>query len=278
MFSNSIVKDVIEWTKEGKDIEVKKPLSTPGRKFAMMHIVLNGDARVTFETVAEMKTKSTGVNLAGKELPVTGETDTTFKTSYNVFVNRSSNRHDLTKQLNYLRGCLKYPGHRNPHIKLKEFVWRLKSINSKLHNIPSPSKYSGPKFLSTVELLHIFSRSVPYRWYVDLYQGRKSLDDHIFDTLTEYFKVVQIKYKINKGNKNKANNQQKDSNGKRKNVFFLIPVIKVQTAVGINFVICGFYRACYLLTRVFLYQNTQGRQQSTSHIFGDMTTFLINGS
>ena len=94
--------------------------------------MLDGDTKVKFETIAKAKTTSTGVDLQGKELSVTGETDATFQATYIFFVNSFYTHHDLTKQLNYLRGCIKYPGHWNPPIKLEEFVRRRKSINSKL--------------------------------------------------------------------------------------------------------------------------------------------------
>ena len=36
ILSNGTIEDIITWTKEFKDIETKKPLSTAGSKFAMM--------------------------------------------------------------------------------------------------------------------------------------------------------------------------------------------------------------------------------------------------
>ena len=51
VFSNGKIEGIITWTKEFKAIEVKKPLTTAGSKFAMMRVMLDGNARVTFKTL-----------------------------------------------------------------------------------------------------------------------------------------------------------------------------------------------------------------------------------
>ena len=193
------VEDLLKWKRAFNEVCDKKPLESASAQFSMVKVMLDGEAKVKWVTY-ESETCDTPSLETDRttEIPPLGQTADTFLVVMRKFVKSYFKRSDLIAQLHYLRTCLKFPTTKEPGIKIKEFGRRLREINAKLNYFPKPPNYTGMQTLTPQEINYIIAKAVPPRYWLKLMASGRTVNDHTYESLIEYFNIQHEEHKMEK--------------------------------------------------------------------------------